>query len=331
MAPAASGCCHAGLHTIQLTDHEAGQRLDRYLRKLLPTVPLGAIFKHLRTGAIRVDGKKARPDLRLVAGMSVVLRLPEADLARAAGGDPTSAPEPAAGPRTPPKPRVSRGPEPRVVYEDADVLVVDKPAGLAAQPGSGQQDDLVAWLDRTRRGVRTAIFRPAPAHRLDRGTSGLVAIGLSPAGQRGLTAAFRDGEVEKVYLAIVHGVPEPRRGSIDAPLAVQEGAAASHQKAVVAADGKPAHTDYEVLQVVGERALVRLVPHTGRLHQIRAHLAHLGHPIVGDRRYGAPSDLGRGVFLLHAAELELPLPKTGVRRRFLAPPPALFGRHMRGE
>lgn len=329
MAPAASGCCHAGLHTIQLTEHEAGQRLDRYLRKLLPTVPLGAIFKHLRTGAIRVDGKKAKPDLRLLAGMSVVLRLPEVDLALAGAG-PGSAPEPGASPRPPAPPRAGRGPEPRVVFEDADLLVVDKPAGLAAQPGSGQQDDLVAWLQRTGRGVRTATFQPAPAHRLDRGTSGLVAIGLSPLGLRALTAAFRDDAVEKVYFAVVHGVPEPRRGSIDAPLLVQEGPDASHQKAVVADDGKPARTDYEVLQVIGDRALLRLVPLTGRLHQIRAHLAHVGHPIVGDRRYGAPSDLGRGVFLLHAAELELPLPKNGARRRFLVPPPALFGRHLRG-
>src|SRR5262245_30745805 len=166
------------MHEIALTEAEAGQRLDRYLRKLLRHVPLAAIFRHLRQGDIRVDGKKAEGSLRLCAGMTVRLHLPAADLQAAAASAHS-----ASSARTPASAHAARGDAvPRIVYEDEHVLVVSKPAGLAAQPGSGQTDDLASWLDRQSRGTRTATFRPAPAHRLDRGTSGLVAIGLSPDG-----------------------------------------------------------------------------------------------------------------------------------------------------
>jgi 23S rRNA pseudouridine955/2504/2580 synthase len=308
------------MHEIALTEAEAGQRLDRYLRKLLRHVPLAAIFRHLRQGDIRVDGKKAEGNLRLCAGMTVRLRLPAADLLAAAA--------PAHGS---PNPRVpASAPEnrseaaPRIVYEDEHVLVVAKPAGLAAQPGSGQTDDLASWLDRQSMGTRTATFRPAPAHRLDRGTSGLVAIGLSPEGQRGLTAAFRGDAVRKVYLAVVHGVPEPARGTIDAPLWQRPDAGSRGAKMVVDARGKPARTDYEVVATGRERSLVRLVLHTGRQHQIRAHMQHLGHPIVGDQRYGSPVDLGYGTFLLHAAEIAFKHPCTGELVHCVEDPPPLF-------
>jgi RluA family pseudouridine synthase len=309
------------MHSIVLTEAEAGQRLDRYLRKLLRAVPLGAIFRHLRNGSIRIDGKKGKPDLRLTAGMKLSLALPDADLAAMAGAPP-AVDESAAVP--PPKLRAAmpksanvpvRQPRhtPRIVHRDDDVLVVSKPAGLAAQPGSGQEDDLVQWLATRSFGVHTATFRPAPAHRLDRGTSGLVAIGLSPHGLRGLTAAFREDQVDKVYIAVVHGVPEPASGTIDAPLWQRDAETSREPKVIVDPRGKPARTDYEVTEVGRGCALLRLVLHTGRLHQIRVHLAHLGHPIVGDRRYGSTADVGRNTILLHAIELAFPHPRTGER------------------
>lgn len=299
-----------------MTDAEAGQRLDRYLRKLLPHVPLGAIFRHLRSGAIRVDGKRAKPELRLAAGMALSLRLPAADLAAiAAAQAQASAPRPAAARSD------AGGPAPRIVHRDDDVLVVDKPAGLAVHAGSGQRDSVAAWLDRQPFGVRTATFRPAPAHRLDRGTSGLVAIGLSPRGARGLAAAFRADRVDKVYLAVVMGCPAPERGTMDAPLWLRPHALPQQPKVVVDPRGAAARTDYEVLERGPSRALVRLVLHTGRTHQLRAHLAQLGHPIVGDRRYGSPVELGGGRFLLHAAELRFPHPVTGAAVVCTAPPP----------
>ncbi|HLQ38798.1 MAG TPA: RluA family pseudouridine synthase [Planctomycetota bacterium] len=292
-----------------ITAAEAGQRLDRFLRKLLPAVPLGAIFKHLRQGNVRIDGRKAAPSLRLQEGMALELqaRLAPADVAAAPTG-----PAPA-----------FRGAGPAIVFQDQDLLVVDKPAGMASQPGSGQhRTDLVSWLLAAFADRRTATFAPAPAHRIDRGTSGLVAIGLSPRGLRGLTAAFRDGAVEKVYLAVVHGVPAPARGTIDLPLLEQPASRADQPKVRVDLRGRPARTDYQLLAQRERRALLRVTIGTGRMHQIRAHLAHLGHPIVGDHRYGSAGQ--RGDLLLHSSELRLEHPVTGAPLDLRATAPASF-------
>jgi len=308
---------------ITLTAAEAGQRLDRYLRKLLRGVPLGAIMRRLRQGDVRLDGKKADGSTRLAAGMVVRLRLPAADLAALA--EPARArPGGAAGRSSLPGPL-----RPRIVFRDADVLVIDKPPGLAVVPGTGRgSEHLIGWLDEQGLGTRTATFAPAPAHRLDRGTSGLVAIGLSPAGLRGLTAAFREDRVEKVYVAVVQGLPAAARGSIDAPLRVCTDAPRTRPKTVVDPAGLPARTDYEVLQRGRDTALLRLVLHSGRTHQIRAHLRHLGHPIVGDVRYGAAPARGEG-FLLHASELVFAHPCTGEVLQCAAPVPAAFAAALR--
>lgn len=298
------------MHEIELTEAEDGQRLDRYLRKLLPETALGAIFKMLRVGHIRIDGKKAKQNLRLAAGMRVTL--PES-LAPEESATPTAAAN-----------RAHLGVAPRIVFRDDDLLVVDKPAGLAAQPGSGQDHNLLSWLDAQPFGVRTATFRPAPAHRLDRGTSGLLVIGLSPQAARALPDAFRADRVQKGYVAVVDGAPKAAAGTIDAPLLLRENARQHQPKVCVDAAGKHARTDYEIVTAGPRRALLRLRLHTGRTHQIRAHLAHIGHPIAGDRRYGSKSLLGHGAFLLHAAELALPHPVTGELLQFELPTPKHF-------
>ncbi|MBK8096994.1 MAG: RluA family pseudouridine synthase [Planctomycetes bacterium] len=306
------------MDTHAITSADAGQRLDRWLRKALPAVPLAAIFRHVRSGRIRVDGKKADGALRLAEGMQIELRLAPADLAaltaerprRAAGAAATMWPSDLA---------------PKTIFADEDILVVDKPAGLAAQPGTGAEAiNLVAWLDRQGLGQRSATFAPAPAHRLDRGTSGLLAIGLSARGLRGLTAAFRDDVVVKGYVAVVHGAPASTSGSITAPLREIVDSRPERPRVVVDAAGRPARTDWTVLGTFGDTALLRLSLFTGRLHQIRAHLAHLGHPIVGDRRYGSRVTMP-GRFLLHAARLALPHPVTGAALDLRAPLPAHFG------
>jgi len=311
------------MHEITLTEAEAGQRFDRYLRKLLHTMPLAAIFKRLRSGDLRIDGKKADGSVRLTAGMKVQLRLPEADLAVVA----TAAPRRGGAAHT--TMRIPSELKPRLVHKDDDVLVISKPPGLAVQPGTGRENEhLVAWLDQQRLGTRSATFAPSPAHRLDRGTSGLVAIGLTPEGLRGLTAAFRDDLVQKIYLAVVHGVPAEAKGTIDAPLLVRTDAGKKEPKVVVDAAGKAARTDYEVLQRGRKTALLRLVLHTGRTHQIRAHLAHLGHPIVGDERYGSKASHDDG-FLLHAAELTFPHPRSGEPVHCIDEPPESFAAAVR--
>jgi 23S rRNA pseudouridine955/2504/2580 synthase len=290
------------MHEIAITEHEAGQRLDRWLRKRLANLPLGAIFKHLRSGVIRVDGKKADGDLRLTVGMRVQLRLPDVDLASGHRRDGDVAPA-----RSKELPAELR---PRIVHRDEHLLVLGKPAGLAVHGGSGIVHSVVDWLDAQDLGGRSATFRPSPAHRLDRGTAGLLVVGLSPAALRALTAAFRDGAVQKVYHAVVRGVPTPRVGAIDAPLAELEAPRAAGPKVAVRADGQAARTEYEVVRSGGGRALLAVRPQQGRQHQIRAHLAWLGHPIVGDRRYGEASATER-VLLLHCSELAFPHPATG--------------------
>ena len=302
------------MHEVELSAAEQGQRLDRHLRKLLPDVPLGGIFKLLRRGTIRIDGKKAKPDLRLQQGM--LLTLPD-NLGAAAGATPRPAPPP------PPAPRTLT---PRVVHRDAALLVVDKPAGLPVQPGSGHDYHLLTWLEAQAFGLRTATYRPAPVHRLDRGTSGLVVVGLTPQASRSLSDAFREDLVQKSYVAVVEGVPAERAATIDAPLWLRETARASQPKVHVDERGKPARTDFEVVRGGRGRALLRIALQTGRTHQIRAHLAHIGHPIVGDRRYGSACDLGRGVFLLHAAALSLPHPVSGERMEFAATVPPRLSR-----
>jgi len=287
-----------------VADSDAGQRLDRFLRKLLRDVPLSALHRMLRQRAITVDGARAEPGLRLVAGARVrlhgpVLPPPAAERARTA---------------------TWRRPEPTILYRDEHLVAVDKPAGLAVQPSKGRS--LADWI-RSRadlappRDSRT--FRPGAAHRLDRGTSGVVLIGKSPPGLRGLHAAFREGRVTKTYLALVRGVPAPRQGRIDAPLRTLAQARADRPKVVADADaGAPAITDYELLFTRGADSVLRVRIATGRTHQIRAHLAHLGHPLLGDSRYGG----GDGTFLLHAAVVELEHPVSGVALRIEAPVPA---------
>lgn len=303
------------MHEVELSEAERGQRLDRHLRKLLPDVPLSGVFKLLRRGTIRIDGKKAKPDLRLEAGM--VLTLPD-NLGAAAAG--------ARRRPSPPPPPSSSTLSPRIVHRDDALLILDKPAGLPVQPGSGHDHHVVGWLDAQPYGVRTATYRPAPVHRLDRGTSGLLVAGLTPQASRALSDAFREDLVEKSYLAVVEGLPSPSRATVEAPLWLRETARASQPKVHVDARGKRAVTEYEVLQRGARRALLRVGLQTGRTHQIRAHLAHIGHPIVGDQRYGSSVDLGRGQFLLHAAELALPHPDTGEQRRFTAETPDRISR-----
>jgi len=209
MAPPAD---RESLHEV--AEGDAGQRLDRYLRKLLPDVPLSALHKWLRQGAVRVDGVKAAPGLRLLPGVRLAFRGPAVAASQSVAAS-SEVPQPAGTRET----RVWTGPEPRILYRDADVLAVNKPAGMPVQPGAAPS--LADWLAaRASLQPETAslTFRPAPAHRLDSGTSGVVLIGLSPQGLRGLNDAFAKGTMKKVYLALVRGVPSPERGTIDAPL-----------------------------------------------------------------------------------------------------------------
>lgn len=200
-----------------------------------------------------------------------------------------------------------------VVYEDDDLLVVDKPAGLVVHPAAGHAGGTLvnALVGRAERlgqplGSVAGVGRPGIVHRLDKDTSGLLVVAKTDAAQASLMRQFGDRSVEKEYVALVRGIPSSRRGRIEAPVGRDP---RNRQRMAVVAGGRDAVTEYEVLATGSGHALLALQPRTGRTHQIRAHLAYLGLPIVGDLRYGGgpgPGDLRRQ--FLHAARLAFDLP-----------------------
>ena len=209
------------------------------------------------------------------------------------------------------------GPLP-IVYEDADLLVLDKPAGLTVHPGPGHRHDslgnfLIYYYDRI--GL-LADFHPV--NRLDRGTSGLMAVAKHPHAHEQLGRALHTGAFRRGYLAVCQGTPSPRQGTIDRPIARAEDSPIRRE---IRPNGAPARTHYRVLGMQEERSLLAVFPETGRTHQIRVHLASLGCPLVGDFLYGTEEAALPGRFALHAAYLGLLHPVTGADLRFHAPLP----------
>lgn len=203
-------------------------------------------------------------------------------------------------------------------YEDDDLLVVDKPPGLAVHPCAGSWDDslgarLVHYYHQI--GLEADFH---PVHRLDKGTSGLMVVAKHPAAQHILTQALHSGDFLREYLAVCRGCPFPRSGVVDAPLGRTD---TSYIRQEVRPDGKPARTHYEVIEQGEGFSLLRLRLETGRTHQIRVHMAYLGHPLAGDFLYGTedPALISRPA--LHSARLELKQPFTGARLAFEAPLP----------
>ncbi|MFZ2586914.1 MAG: RluA family pseudouridine synthase [Alphaproteobacteria bacterium] len=293
-----------------------GQRLDRWLKKALPEVPYVAVQKMLRTGDIRVDGKRAKGDARLVAGQVVEVggsrnkgqgaRENGASVYQITNAD---------------KAMLNQA----VVYEDDAVLVLNKPAGLAAQAGSGVSrslDRLVAamWPKNP----------PKLTHRLDKDTTGLIVLAKTRAAAQAVTAAFAGRDVRKTYRVLVVGkVPTPT-GVVDAAIAKIAHSYGSH---AVVDDlmGDEARTEWRVIADRGPYTLLHAMPYTGRMNQIRVHMAHVGCPLVGDRKYGgeaaehAAAALGYPKTLyLHAERLVLPHPVTGQVLELSAPLPPHF-------
>lgn len=286
---------------MEVAPDEDGQRLDRWLRRHLPALSFGEAQRWARTGQVRVDGKRAKADQRLTAG--AVIRLPppalpmlEAKAEGRAGARQTTAEE-------------AEFLRSRVLLETPDLILIDKPSGLAVQGGSGTDRHLDGMLDALKRYPDDE--RPRLVHRLDRDTSGVLALARNARAAAWATRAFRERTTTKIYWAVTLGVPRPARGVIDLPLAkrqVERGG--ERMVAVDEGDGQTAITEYEVLAVHGPCALVALKPLTGRTHQIRAHLAAIGTPIVGDLKYGGQAVDLRGEGLprrlhLHARRLTL--------------------------
>lgn len=292
-----------GVSALSIGPEDASQRLDRFLRKVLPQASLGQIFGAVRRGEVRVNAARVEAGYRLRVGDRVELG---PGLEAALRPRPGTSPPPAAPADL------------QIVHRDSDLLVVIKPAGLALHPGTGVREHLVGRVHARFGGGSGHSFRIAPAHRLDRDTSGLVVFGLSAAGLRGFTASLREGRVAKSYLALVHG-SAPARGEIDLPLQRAADAAAGARMRPSLADGVAALTRFARLEQRRGHALLAVELVTGRTHQIRAHLAAIGLPIVGDRRYGRADGADR--LHLHAWRLRCPHPVTGLTLELEAPPP----------
>ena len=261
-------------------------RLDRWLRRRFPGMAQGRVEKLLRTGQVRLDGRRVKAGERLVAGQTV--RLPPVL-------DPLPASSTAEGPiaAAPPSEREAAELAQRVLLRDDDIIALDKPAGMAVQGGPRTGRHLDSLLDALRFG---AVDRPRLIHRLDRDTSGVLLLARHAAAARMLTAAFRGKAVTKLYWALTVGVPKPRQGSIDLALAKKPGSG-GRDRMVGGNEADPAMQRavslFRVIEQAGKRvAWVALQPLTGRTHQLRAHCAAIGTPILGDGKYG-----GRGAFL----------------------------------
>jgi len=285
-----------------VTDDEAGLRLDRWFQRHFPELSHGALQKLLRTGQVRVDGKRAEGKDRIEPGQSI--RLPP-------GVTNTPAPKP----RTVEKPTVSERDAVEIqrmmIHRDDHVIVLNKPPGLAVQGGSGTEKHVDGMLDALRFGFEQ---RPRLVHRLDKDTSGLLLIARTGQAAKRLTESFRDRETEKLYWAIGVGVPPKKEGTVDLPLAKRPGARDRELMQVDEENGLKAITHFREVDRAGRRAaLLALWPKTGRTHQLRVHCAEMGCPILGDRKYGGEEALLATVadarrLHLHAFRLSLPHP-----------------------
>ncbi|KAA9010636.1 RluA family pseudouridine synthase [Histidinibacterium aquaticum] len=325
----------SGVQTLTVGPDEGDQRLDRWLKRRLPQITQGRIEKGCRKGEIRVDGARAKASTRVEAGQQV--RVPPV----------SDAPAPA--PKAEPRIRDEDAEMIRacVIYRDADILAINKPAGLPTQGGTGQTRHVDGLAEALR---FDAEEKPRLVHRLDKDTSGVLLLARSRRVAKALTEAFRSRETRKIYWAAVAGVPTPRMGTIKFGLVKIPGHGARgenekmrclHPDEVARTpDAKHATTDYAVIEGLAQRAAwVGLVPVTGRTHQLRAHMAELGHPIVGDGKYGGSGqeNLGDGwgaqlggeisrKLHLHARSLSLTHPVTGARLQLTAPLPEHMAR-----
>lgn len=311
------------------TSATAADRLDKALAAAFPDVSRARFQALIAEGAVTVEGEtvtEARHKVKPGESLRVVL--------------------PEAAPALPQAEDIALP----IVFEDDDLIVIDKPAGLVVHPGAGNEtgtlvNALIAHCGDSLSGIG-GVKRPGIVHRLDKDTSGLLVVAKNDKAHHGLSAQFaahgRDGRLERSYLAIVWGVPERRQGTISAAI---DRSTANRQKMAVSrgANAREAVTHYEVLEVLGTppvASLVRCVLETGRTHQIRVHMAHVGHPLLGDGVYGAGfrtsakklSETSKEALnalnrqALHATSLGFEHPRTGRQMRFDSPAPDDFGR-----
>ncbi len=320
---------------IEVAADDAGMRLDRWLRRRFPQLGQGRIEKMCRKGELRINGGRVKAATRLDTGQTVrVPPLPEG-------------PAPTVAPKTQDiSPEDARMIREAVIWRDDDIIAINKPAGLPVQGGSGHRRHVDGLAEALKFGLDE---KPRLVHRLDKDTSGILLLARNGRAARGLTRAFAARTTRKIYWAVVAGVPSPRMGTIrfglvkapgHGPHGAGERMICLHPDQVAGHDGaRHATSDYAVLETAGRRASwVALVPVTGRTHQLRAHMAEIGHPIIGDGKYGTNRQTNEGdgwgaqlggdvsrKLHLHARMLSFSHPVTGNRLTLVAPLPP----HMR--
>ncbi len=281
------------MRTVRAPAEAAGDRLDRFVAAL-PDVGTRSAAERLLAEGVLVDGERRPKSFRLQGGEEIALP------------DPPAAPEPKAPPQV------------QTVYEDEHLLVVDKPAGVVVHPGAGHRSGTLADALSGRSGGGDDPERPGIVHRLDRDTSGLLVVARTEEAYRRLQALVRRRALERGYLALVRGRPRSRAGRIEAPI----GRDRRHPTRISLDTERPrdAATRFEIERQLERHTLLRVHLETGRMHQIRVHLAAIGLPVVGDQVYGVPEP-GLGRQFLHAATLAFPHPMTGERIEAESPLP----------
>lgn len=291
--------------TFTVSEDDDGIRLDRWFKRHIPDASFNIVSRWARTGQLRVDGSRAAPGDRILAGQ--VIRIPPVEAAP---------PPKTAKPR---RERPALSPEETefaqsmVLHRDPAAIVLNKPPGLATQGGTKTEKHLDGLLDAL---TFEAEGRPKLVHRLDKDTSGVLLVARSARAAGHFAKAFSSRTARKVYWALITGVPSIHDGTVDLPITKQPGTGGEKMH-VDEKEGSPARTRYRVIERAGNRACwVELQPFTGRTHQLRVHMAAIGHPIVGDGKYG-----GQDAFLtggvsrkmhLHARRLRVDHPDGGV-------------------
>jgi len=278
-----------GVETVEVPEDRDGQRVDNFLTGRLKGVPKSLVYRLLRTGQVRINGKRAKPDVRLAAGDRV--RIPPVRIAERVDGGPPPAGQSA---------RV----EAAILSEDRDFLVIDKPAGVASHGGSGVSFGAIELLRAARPRDTLEL-----AHRLDRDTSGVLVLAKKRSALTKLQAEIREGRVEKRYLALLEGRLPTQKLIVDAPLrkSVLQG---GERMVRVDDEGKASRSRFSEVERFADATLAEIAIETGRTHQIRVHSAHIGHPIAGDEKYGdrefnrAMREKGLKRLFLHAARFE---------------------------